>query len=95
MTNWAVAIGAIGLVAQGLAAWWWFKASRTMPDDFHLVGCPQHERGLQQARSHGAERRRLRLPGVAHDRAGLMLGSSGQRNELSDEEEKRRKADSE
>ena len=40
MTNWAVAIGAIGLVAQGLAAWWWFKASRTMPDNFHLVGAP-------------------------------------------------------
>jgi hypothetical protein len=40
MTMWAVAIGAIGLVAQGLAARWWFKASRTIPDNFHLVGAP-------------------------------------------------------
>jgi hypothetical protein len=40
MSMWAVAIGSTGLIAQGLAAWWRFKASRTIPDNFHLVGAP-------------------------------------------------------
>jgi hypothetical protein len=26
-------IGGIGLIAQGLAAWWWFKASGAIPDN--------------------------------------------------------------
>jgi hypothetical protein len=30
-----VAVGAIGLVAQGLAAWWWLKASRAIPDNIN------------------------------------------------------------
>ena len=37
MTMLAGAIGFTGLVAQGLAAWWWLKASRSVPDNFALL----------------------------------------------------------
>jgi hypothetical protein len=34
MTLLALAISFVGLVAQGLAASWWLKASRSIPDNF-------------------------------------------------------------
>jgi hypothetical protein len=47
----AGAISRTGSVAQGLAAWWWPKASRSVPDTLALLAALERERDLQQARS--------------------------------------------